>query len=187
MSVPSVRAICPLAHCRARRRDDALREPLDDRGLPDARFADEHGIVLGAARENLDGAADFGIAANDRVELALARGGGEVAPIFLERFVSGLRILAGDTLVAADLLHRGEKGAAGKGQAAEDARDLGFLVFAEHGEDEMLDRDVLVLEFLGLVLGADEELVEPMRNADLSAGAGAADFSAGARARPGSS
>ena len=34
-------------------RDDALREPLDDRGLADARLADQHRVVLGAAREHL--------------------------------------------------------------------------------------------------------------------------------------
>src|SRR5262249_55000499 len=33
--------------------DDALRKPLDDGGLADARLADEHGIVLRAAAEGL--------------------------------------------------------------------------------------------------------------------------------------
>ena len=36
--------------------DDALGEALDDRGLADAGLADQHGIVLGAARQHLDGA-----------------------------------------------------------------------------------------------------------------------------------
>ena len=35
-------------------RDDALGEPLDDGGLADAGLADEHGVVLRAAREDLD-------------------------------------------------------------------------------------------------------------------------------------
>src|SRR5213082_2195837 len=34
--------------------DNALREPLDDRGLADPRLADQHRVVLGAAREHLD-------------------------------------------------------------------------------------------------------------------------------------
>ena len=51
--------------------DDALREPLDDRGLADAGLADQHGIVLRAAREHLDHAADLLVAADHRVELAL--------------------------------------------------------------------------------------------------------------------
>ena len=50
--------------------DDALREALDDRGLADARLADQHGVVLRAARQHLDDAADLLVAADDRVELA---------------------------------------------------------------------------------------------------------------------
>ena len=50
--------------------DDALGEALDDRGLADAGLADEHGVVLRAAREDLDDAADLVVAADDRVELA---------------------------------------------------------------------------------------------------------------------
>ena len=52
---------------------DAQREAFGDRGLADARLADQHRIVLGPAGEHLDGAADFLVAADDRVELALAR------------------------------------------------------------------------------------------------------------------
>ena len=50
--------------------DDAQRETLDDRGLADARLADEDRIVLGAPRQHLDRAADFLVAADDRIELA---------------------------------------------------------------------------------------------------------------------
>ena len=58
---------------------DAQRQALGDRGLADAGLADQHRIVLGPAGEHLDGAADFLVAADDRVELALARRLGEVA------------------------------------------------------------------------------------------------------------
>ncbi len=54
-------------------RDDALRQPLGDGGLADARLADQHRVVLLAAREDLDDALDLLLAADDRVELALAR------------------------------------------------------------------------------------------------------------------
>ena len=53
--------------------DDAQRQALDDRRLADAGLADQHRIVLGAARQHLDGAADFLVAADDRIELAVAR------------------------------------------------------------------------------------------------------------------
>ena len=52
--------------------DDALGQALDDGGLADAGLADEDGVVLGAARQHLDDAADLGVAADHRVELALA-------------------------------------------------------------------------------------------------------------------
>src|SRR3546814_2524015 len=59
--------------------DDAQREAFGDRGLADAGLADQHGVVLGPTGEDLDGAADFLVAADHRIELALARDGGEVA------------------------------------------------------------------------------------------------------------
>ena len=59
-------------------RGDAPREPLDDRRLADAGVADEDGVVLRAAREDLHDAADLLVAADDRVELALAGELGEV-------------------------------------------------------------------------------------------------------------
>ena len=51
--------------------DDALRQAFDDGGLADAGLADQHRIVLRAPRQNLDRAADFLVAADDRIELAL--------------------------------------------------------------------------------------------------------------------
>ena len=53
--------------------DDALRQAFDDRRLADARLADQHRVVLGAPLQHLDGAADLVVAADHRVELALAR------------------------------------------------------------------------------------------------------------------
>ena len=71
----------PLRHVAA---DDALGQPLDDGGLADAGLADQHRVVLGAARQHLDDAADLLVAADDRIELALARragsGRGRISP-----------------------------------------------------------------------------------------------------------
>ncbi len=70
--------------------DDALREPLDDRGLADAGLADQDRIVLGAAGEHLDGAADLLVPPDHRVDLAVAGRLGQVAGIFLERIIGVL-------------------------------------------------------------------------------------------------
>ena len=70
--------------------DDAQRQTFDDRGLADAGLADQHRIVLGPARQHLDGAADFLVAADHRIELAVARGLREIAGIFLQRVIGVL-------------------------------------------------------------------------------------------------
>ena len=93
----------PLGHVAA---DDALRQPFDDRRLADAGLADQHRVVLGAARQHLDDAADLLVAADDRIELALARELGQVAAVALERLVLAFGILVGDALRAA---HAGQR------------------------------------------------------------------------------
>ncbi len=70
--------------------DDAQRQALDDRGLADARLADQHRIVLGPPRQHLNGAADFLVAADDGIELAVTRGLRQVAGIFLQRVIGVL-------------------------------------------------------------------------------------------------
>ena len=55
--------------------DDVGGEALDDGGLADAGLADEHRVVLGAARQHLHDALDLLLAPDDRVELLVARAG----------------------------------------------------------------------------------------------------------------
>ena len=54
--------------------DDALGQTFGNCRLADTRLADQHGIVLGASRQHLDGAADLLVAADHRIDLALGRG-----------------------------------------------------------------------------------------------------------------
>ena len=72
--------------------DDALRQALDDRGLADAGLADQHRIVLGAPLQHLDGAADLVVAADDRIELAVAGARGQIDGVFLERLATLLGV-----------------------------------------------------------------------------------------------
>ena len=51
--------------------DDTNRQSLHDRGFPDSRFADEHGVVLCAAGENLNHSPDFVVSPDDGIKLAL--------------------------------------------------------------------------------------------------------------------
>ena len=58
---------------------DGLGEAFDDGGLADAGFAEQDGVVLGAAAEDAHDALDFVGAADDGVEFALAGEFGDVA------------------------------------------------------------------------------------------------------------
>src|SRR5579875_978948 len=60
-------------------RDDPLGEAFDHRRLPDARFADQDGIVLAAPCQDRDDAFHFGVSADDGIEFAVASRGGEIA------------------------------------------------------------------------------------------------------------
>jgi hypothetical protein len=80
---------------------DVLRQALDDGGLADARLAQQHGVVLRAPAQDLDHALDLVLAADDRVEVVLARELGEVAAEGVER--RGLALGAARAGLAAGL------------------------------------------------------------------------------------
>ena len=69
--------------------DDRQREALDERGLADARLADDDRVVLPAPREDVDHLPDLALAAEDRVDLALARLVGERRGEARERLAAG--------------------------------------------------------------------------------------------------
>ncbi len=99
-----------LEHGRHIAVDDADGQALDDGGLADAGFADQYRIVLGAPAQDLHGAADFLIAADHRIQLALAGEFDQIAAISLQRLILGFRILVGDALAASDVLEGGQDG-----------------------------------------------------------------------------
>ncbi len=124
--------------------DDAAREPFDDRGLADAGLADEHRVVLRAPRQHLDDAADLLVAADDRIDLALARGLGEIAPVLLERLVLLFGIVARDAMRTAHLAQRVEHRVVVDADAAEKVADpAGHL---GHREQDVLGREVVVVQ-----------------------------------------
>ena len=121
-------------------RHDALGEALDDGRLAGAGLADEHGVVLGAAAEHLHGAAYLVVAADDRVELALAGLLGEVLPVLLEALELRLGIALGDAGVAAQLLvHLGDPRLCHAGVCEDLARSA--LVLGK-GHEQVLCGDV---------------------------------------------
>ena len=161
--------------------DDAQRQAFGDRRLADAGLADQHRVVLGAARQNLDGAADFVVAADDRIELAGAGVGGQVARIFLQRVIAllGRRRVGGAALAEiVDRLVQRLRRDAGLG---EDVGGLGRLFDGERGQ-QPLDGDEAVAGLLRHVLGGGENLGQRLRHIELAVAA--FDLAAARRAQP---
>jgi Protein of unknown function (DUF3170). len=86
--------------------DDPLRQAFDDRRLADARLADQHRVVLGTPLQNLDRPADFVVAPDHRVELAMTGAIGEVDAVLGQRLTLPFDVLTVDPLSAA---HRGHR------------------------------------------------------------------------------
>ena len=152
---------------------DVLREPLDDGGLAHARLADQHRVVLGAAREDLDDALNFLFAPNHRVERAVARGGGQVeAELVDRRGAVGLaraRARAG-RLRAALRENAGRLGAHPLEVDAEALQHAGgdALALAHQPEQQVFRADVVVVEPARLVDGQLDHLLGARREADFA-------------------
>ena len=139
--------------------DDALGQALDDGRLADAGLADEDRVVLRPPAEDLDDAPDLLVAADDRIELAGPRLGGQVAAVLLERGVRALGVLRRDALAAADALERLQDGLLAGAVLLE--QGLGLATGLGDAEQQVLGRDVLVAEAAGLRLGPLDGRLRP--------------------------
>jgi hypothetical protein len=154
--------------------------------LPTPGLTDEHRVVLGPARQHLHHPLDLALPADDRVELAVAGGLGEVAPELVEdrrTFSAALRRALADpgaglaglaTRVARqqldDLLtHLVEV-------RAELLQDLGgdALALADQAEQDVLGADVVVAELQRLAQRQLEHLLGTRRERDVPGGRGLA-------------
>ena len=125
---------------------DAPGQPLDDGRLADARLADEDRVVLRPAGEHLDDAADLLVPADDRVDLAVAGPLREVLAVLLERLELVLRVGRGDAVAAPHVAQRLQHLLAPDPQAV------------AHGQQQVLDGEVVVLEVLAGGLGPVEHV-----------------------------
>ncbi len=160
---------------------DLLGQPLDDGRFADARLADQHGVVLGAAAENLDDAQDFVVAPDHRVELALDGQARQVAAVLFQRAVARLRLRVGHALPAANVLDHVVDALFADARIGQDARHCRASL-AEDGQEEMLGADVLVLEAVGFFVGDVHHPLDARRDEHL-AGAAAIDGRLGAGAQ----
>ena len=135
--------------------DDALRQAFHDGGFAHPRLADEDGVVFVAPLQDLHGAADFLVAADDRVNLALLGARGDVNGVFFQRLAFVFGGFVGDGFAAAQLV--------------DDLLQLGFLharrfqrlaeragIFAG-GEQEQFGGDVFVAVLLRVFVAEIQE------------------------------
>ena len=142
--------------------DHAAREALDDGGLADAGVADQRRIVLGAAREHLNHAADLLVAANDRIKLALARPVGEIDSVLFQRAILRFRILRSHSRRAADSCERLQDAVFIRANPFEDLRG-GPALFSREREQDVFSRSEVILERGGLVLRRVEHFQGALR------------------------
>ena len=135
--------------------DDPLGETFGDGRLADAGLTDEHRVVLGAAGENLDHPPDLLVTADDRIELALRGELDQIPPVLLQRSQRVLGALRGHPLGAPNVGESRQHGLLGETELPEGCAD-GSRVGGD-GEQDVLDRDVRVLQAAHLRLGRFEE------------------------------
>jgi len=121
------------------------------------------------ARQDLDHAAHFLVAADNRIELALARQFGEVPAVAGERFVGRLRILRRDPLGPPHLRERLVQRILGQSQFLQELRNRGAPRFRRERDEEVLGADVLVLQALGFRLCRLKDQAHPWGQADVRA------------------
>ena len=153
--------------------DDALRQPLNDRGLSDTRLTDQHRVVLGPARQDLDRPPDLLVPTDHRIELAVPRRFGQVACILLERIVS---LLGRSTVGLSALAHilDGPVEALRVDACPGDRLRRASTRGGRQREKQPFDRDKVVTCFLRQLLGLLENPRELGRHEDL-AGTGSLD------------
>ena len=148
----------PLGHVAA---DDACGETFDDGGFADTGLADQNRVVLGAPRQYLDHPADFLVAADHRIELALARQLGQIATVAFERLVGAFGILARHALRAANGGERLEHPIRRDAVLLQQTRGGRAAGFAGDRHEEVLGADVVVLEPPGFRLCEVANQLEP--------------------------
>jgi hypothetical protein len=166
---------------------DHLGQALDDGGLADAGFADQHRVVLGASGQHLHDPLGLAVPADDGVELLLAGHLREVAAELVEHHRAGGGIAAATTRGGPGLLAAGGGAGTRARVAGEQLDDLlahpgevgaqldqhlggHALALADEAEQDVLGADVVVAQLEGLAQRELEDLLGPRGEGDVAAG-----------------
>ncbi len=99
-------------------------------------------------------------------EFAGGRQTRQIDAVTLERLVGAFGVLRGHALVAADFAQGGEQFLAGEPGVTEQAADTAGV--AGHGQQQVLDRNVVVIQRFGLALGSRQEAGQRRGDRDLA-------------------
>ena len=150
-------------------RDDPLRKAFYNRCLADSGFTNQHRIVFGPARQHFHHAPDFCGAADHRIQLFLPGKPREIARVFLQHIIFGLRLRIRDALAAAQFLQGFEHQFFGNVLARQ--QFLGARRHFQKREEQMLGGDEFVFELCRLAMRLLNGLCQILRQIHLSQGA----------------
>ncbi len=149
---------------------DALGDALHDGGLADARLADQHRVVLGPSGQHLHRPPHLLVAADDRVQLSLSGHRRQVAGVFGQRLVAPLGLGVGHALGSTHLGQRLQQPIPGDAQLGQRPGG-GAEVLADQRQQQVLARDVFVLELLRLLGRLLQEFLQAAADVDVGGGA----------------
>ena len=144
--------------------------PFHDRGLADARFADQHRIVFGAAGEHLDGAPDLLVAADHRIDLAVAGGLSEITRVFFQRVIAAFSRAGIGGAALAQCIDRRVEILRGHTRGGQYASRLAVLLERER-EQQPFDRDIAVARLFRDLLRLIENPRQSRSQIDLASAA----------------
>ena len=126
-----------LQPCRHLPLGNALRNALGNGGLANARLTNEAGVVLLAAAQDLDGAVDLPVAADDIIQLPLPGFAGQVLAVGIQKLAAGrLFVIFARLLLIFSVLgtavHPQREGGAGAGHKVAILFALVRLAHAHH-------------------------------------------------------
>ena len=149
---------------------DALRQPLRDGGLADARLADEGRIVLGAPGEDLNDTLDLAVAADDRIQLALPGQFRQVAAKLVQgRCLAGLLGVGGGPLFSQQVDDLRANALEVGAHRLQDARRHP-LPLTDQSQQEMFGADIVVTQPACFVEGQFQHFLGPWGERDFLIG-----------------
>ena len=113
--------------------DDPLGQTFGNRGFTHARFTDQYRVVFGTTLQDLNGAANFIVTTNDRVELAFFGALGQVDGVFIQRLTRLFDVRVVDRFATAQVVDGVFQGFLGDALAQQQFAQLAVVV---HGRQQ---------------------------------------------------